>query len=96
MRGAARWRCSRRVGGLTRARDCGQLHHHRRSSDRFVGLGPASGSVRWDVEVFSLLLATDDQTSTQRTGWSGGGSQCGSGEILWRQTGLKFRFPVVQ
>ena len=58
-------------------------------------LDPASGSVRWDVEVFSLLpLATDEQ-AIYATDLDGQvvAVNAASGEILWRQTGLKFRFP---
>ena len=53
-------------------------------------LDPASGSVRWDVEVFSLLPLTTDEQAIYATDLDGQvvAVNAASGEILWRQTGL--------
>ena len=58
-------------------------------------LDPSTGSVRWDVEVFSLLPLAADYQTVYATDLDGQvvAVNAASGEVLWRQTGLKFRFP---
>ena len=58
-------------------------------------LDPQNGQVRWDTEVFSRTALSATETQVFATDLDGQIFAINSqnGEILWRQPGLKFRFP---
>ena len=58
-------------------------------------LDPQNGQVRWDTEVFSLAALSATETQVFATDLDGQifAIDSQTGEVQWRQPGLKFRFP---